>query len=64
MRMIARETNGSVSTSLSAMTMISADRMKSVRMAPETTASSSTSPASASSSWWPDTISQTFSAPS
>ena len=40
-RMIARDTNGSSSTSLSAMTMISADRMKSVRTAPVTTVSSS-----------------------
>ena len=63
-RMRSRDTNGSLATSLRAMTMISADRMKSVRTAPETTASSSTSPASAASAWCPDTSSQTFSAPS
>jgi hypothetical protein len=34
--MIARGTNASLATSLSEMTMISADRMKSVRTAPET----------------------------
>jgi len=36
MRMISRDRNGSVATSLSAMTMISAERMKSVRIAPAT----------------------------
>ena len=65
-RMTARPRNAWSATSLSAMTMISADRMKSVRTAPETTVSSSTGPASAPlGAWWPPpTFSQTFSAPS
>ena len=40
-RIAARARNGWSATSLSAMTMISADRMKSVLMAPETTVCSS-----------------------
>ena len=36
-RMIARDRNASSETSLSEITMISADRMKSVRIAPEMT---------------------------
>ncbi len=66
-RMTARETNGSSATSLSAMTMISADRMKSVLMAPLVTVFSwSGSPAATSSTAcsWPATFSQIFSAPS
>ena len=65
--MIARDTNGSSSTSLSAMTMISADRMKSVRMALLTIVfswSSSTAAAGVSCSSWPAIFSQIFSAPS
>ena len=67
-RMTARDTNGSSDTSLSAMTMISADRMKSVRMAPVVTVfsrsagSSTTSSSSACSC--PPNFSQIFSAPS
>ena len=66
-RITVRERNGSSATSLSAMTMISADRMKSVRMAPLVTRFSwSGSPSSTSSSAcsWPPTFSQIFSAPS
>ncbi len=66
-RMIRRDTNGSSTTSFSEMTMISADRMKSVRTAPDTMVFSSgiaSSPA-AESSWWPPLIlCHTFSAPS
>ena len=43
-RMIARWTRDSSSTSFSAITMISADRMKSVRMAPETVLASTSGP--------------------
>jgi hypothetical protein len=68
-KMTARETNGSSATSFRAMTMISADRMKSVRMAPLTISSSWLSPSiptglSCSPSCPPPIFSQTFSAPS
>jgi hypothetical protein len=48
------------------MTMISADRMKSVRTAPDTIVFSSGSACStdAWASWWPLSLCQTFSAPS
>ena len=55
-RMSARDTNGSSATSLSAMTMISAERMKSVRIAPLVIVfSCSASPAATGSSCssWP-----------
>lgn len=68
-RMIARVTKGSSFTSLSEMTMISAERMKSVRIAPLVIVfSSATCPSScalpAASSPWPLTRSQIFSTPS
>ncbi len=53
-RITARETMGSSSTSLSEITMISADRMKSVRMAPEMVFDSASGPcraAGTSCSW-------------
>ena len=67
--MAARLRNGSSATSLSEMTMISADRMKSVRIAPLVMSSSlATSPrscaSSASVSPWPLIRSQIFSTPS
>ena len=66
-RMTARVTNGSDDTSSSAMTMISAERMRSVRIAPETIACSCSGPTAATGSacpsWW-ESFSQTFSAPS
>ena len=66
-RMTARDTNGSSDTSFSAMTMISAERMKSVRIAPVTIAFSCSGPSSTTgSAWpsWPRIFSQIFSAPS
>ena len=65
-RMIARDTNASEATSLSEMTMISADRMKSVRTAPVTIVFSSGSASSTEpcSSAWPLTRCQIFSAAS
>ena len=65
--MTALETNGSSATSLSEMTMISAERMKSVRIAPRTMVfswSASTAAAGTSCSSWPATFSQIFSTPS
>ncbi len=65
--MIAREMNGSSATSLREMTMISAERMKSVRIAPVTIVFSCSGPSSATgSAWpsWPRIFSQIFSAPS
>jgi hypothetical protein len=67
-RISARERNGSSATSLSEITMISAERMKSVRIAPLTSVSSWSAPTSladASSLWWCGLIaSHSFSAPS
>jgi hypothetical protein len=68
-RISARLTIGWSATSLSEMTMISADRMKSVRTAPLTTVSSSMrpcSPAGSACAPWcpPPNASQIFSAPS
>ena len=70
-RMTARLRNGSSVTSLRAMTMISEERMKSVRIAPETIFFSSSGPcsttgASFAPSWWPPTPSHssTLCAPS
>ena len=48
MRMMSRGTNAWSATSLRAITMISADRIKSVRIAPVTTSCSATGAASAS----------------
>ena len=69
--MIARATRPSSATSSSAITMISADRMKSVRVADETTffsCSAASAPAAASGSWafasCPENFSHSFSAPS
>ena len=59
--------NGSSATSLSAITMISVERMKSVRIAPVTTAFSASGPWTADGSPWascPRSAAQTFSAPS
>ena len=50
-RMTARRRNGSSATSLSAITMISADRMKSVRIAPATIAFSASSPSLDRRAW-------------
>ena len=66
-RIASRDQNGSVATSASAITMISADRMRSVRTAPAIiffSASGLTSVAGSSGSWWPETRCQIFSAPS
>ena len=72
-RMTARSTRPASglesSTSLRAITMISAERMKSVLIAPAIVAFScsgvnSACSASPPASWWPLTRSQTFSAPS
>ena len=60
-RMIARDTNGSSATSLRAITMISADRMKSVRIAPATIGPSCSGPncscGVSSGPWWPASFS-------
>ncbi len=66
---MARVQKASLATSLRAMTMISEDRMKSVRMAPDVMVPSASSPlmvavASSASCPWPETFSQIFSAPS
>ena len=65
-RMTARGMSDSSATSLRAITMISADRMKSVRTALETIVDSASSPDSAARALgsWPWMRSQTFSAPS
>ena len=65
-RITARGSSDSSATSLRAITMISAERMKSVRIALETMLSSASGPTSAASSCssWPLSRSQTFSAPS
>jgi len=69
--MTARGQKPSEATSLSEMTMISADRMKSVRTAPETTFFSWAAGSAAADSrvcsgagWCPESSSQIFSAPS
>ena len=51
-RIASRLRNGSSATSLSAITMISADRMKSVRIAPDTIAFSASSPVPARGTAW------------
>ena len=64
----ARNQNSYSATSFSEMTMISAERMKSVRIAPATIFSSASPPWTAAvssvSSWWPARLPQIFSAPS
>ena len=65
-RIAARDQNPWSTTSFSEITMISAERMKSVRTAPDTMVSSSGG-VSSSAPWaseWPLTLCHTFSAPS
>ncbi len=66
-RISRRGTNGWSATSLRAITMISAERMKSVRMAPVTMKRSASSPEAAagvSCAGCPRSLPSTFSAPS
>ena len=68
-RMMVRDSKPSLATSFKAMTMISADRMKSVRMAPAVICFSRSSPwandgSAACSGSCPLTFSHSFSAPS
>ena len=66
-RMMSRGTNGWSATSLRAITMISAERMKSVRMAPAVIWRSASSPTVAVGAAWlscPEIRPHTFSAPS
>ena len=67
-RMAARESSGSPATSLREMTMISAERIRSVRTAPPTIVSSASLPFSTTGvlvlAPWPEIFDQIFSAPS